>query len=68
MDILVTVEEIIIDDSHIYVAYPEDVIYDESVGEGKSSEEAVRDLAECFGSMLYASDGMLMQVEVRQEG
>ena len=48
------------------MAYPEDVIYDESVGVGKSSEEAVRDLAECFGSMFYASDGMLMLVEVRQ--
>ena len=58
MDILVKIEEIIIDDSCIFVASPEDVTFDESVGIGDTFEEAIKDAAESLNTMLYLHEEM----------
>lgn len=53
MDINVSVEEVILDDSPVYVVYPEDEIYSEVVGVAESMEEAWRDFAGSFNRMCY---------------
>ena len=56
MDINVFVEEVILDDSSVYVVYPEDEIYAEVVGVADSREEAFSDLAESFNLMMYSDN------------
>ena len=64
MDIDVCVEEVIIDDSPVYVVYPEDEIYAEVVGVAESREEAFNDFAESFNSMMYSDNGIPILIEV----
>lgn len=64
MDINVFVEEFILDDSPVYVVYPEDEIYAEVVGVADSREEAFSDLAESFNLMMYSDNGIPILIEV----
>lgn len=64
MDIEVCVEEVIIDDSPVYVVYPEDEIYAEVIGAAESREEAFSDFAESFNSMMYSDNGIPILIEV----
>ena len=64
MDINVCVEEFILDDSPVYVVYPEDEIYAEVVGVADSREEAFSDLAESFNLMMYSDNGIPILIEV----
>ena len=64
MDINVFVEEVILDDSPVYVVYPEDEIYSEVVGIAESKEEAWRDFASSFNRMCYSDNGVPIFVEV----
>ena len=60
MDINVCVEEVILDDSPVYVVYPEDEIYSEVVGVAESMEEAWRDFASSFNRMCRFCDPVLL--------
>jgi hypothetical protein len=64
MDINVFVEEFILDDSPVYVVYPEDEIYAEVVGVADSREEAFSDLAESFNLMMYCDNDVPILIEV----
>ena len=64
MDINVFVEEFILDDSSVYVVYPEDEIYAEVVGVADSREEAFSDLAESFNLMMYSDNDIPILIEV----
>lgn len=64
MDIDVCVEEVIIDDSPVYVVYSEDEIYAEVVGVAESREVAFSDFAESFNSMMYSDNGIPILIEV----
>ena len=64
MDINVFVEEFILDDSPVYVVYPEDEIYAEVVGVAESCEEAFSDFAESFNQMMYSDNGIPILIEV----
>jgi hypothetical protein len=64
MDINVFVEEVILDDSSVYVVYPEDEIYAEVVGVADSREEAFSDLAESFNLMMYCDNDVPILIEV----
>jgi hypothetical protein len=56
MDINVCVETVILDDSSVYVVYPEDEIYSEVVGVAESKEDAWSDFARSFNQMLYSDN------------
>lgn len=64
MDIDVCVEEVIIDDSPVYIAYPDEEIFSEVVGVGESPNEACRDLAHTFNQMLYSENGIPILIVV----
>ena len=64
MDINVCVEEVIIDDSPVYLVYSEDEIYAEVVGVAESCEEAFSDFAESFNQMMYSDNGIPILIEV----
>ena len=64
MGISISIEEIILDDSPVYVAYPEDDIFSEVVGVGESPNEACRNLAHTFNQMLYSENGIPILIEV----
>lgn len=64
MDINVFVEEVILDDSSVYVVYPEDEIYAEVVGVADSRKEAFSDLAESFNLMMYSDNDIPILIEV----
>lgn len=64
MDIDVCVEEVILDDSPVYIAYPDEEIFSEVVGVGESPNEACRDLAHTFNQMLYSENGIPILIEV----
>ena len=64
MDINVCVEEVILDDSPVYVVYPEDEIYSEVVGIAESKEDARRDFVSSFNRMCYSDNGVPIFVEV----
>lgn len=64
MDIDVCVEEVILDDSPVYIAYPDEEIFSEVVGVGESPNEACRDLAHTFNQMLYNENGIPILIEV----
>lgn len=64
MDINVFVEEFILDESPVYVVYPEDEIYAEVVGVADSREEAFSDLAESFNLMMYSDNDIPILIEV----
>mgnify|MGYP006976622880 FL=1 len=63
MDINVCLEEVILDDSPVYVVYPEDEIYSEVVGVAESMEEAWRDFASSFNRMCYNDNGAPIFIE-----
>lgn len=63
MDICISIEELILDDSPVYVAYPDEDIYSEVVGVGDSAEEARRDLAQTFNRMMYNENGTLILID-----
>lgn len=63
MDINVCVEEVILDDSLVYVVYPEDEIYSEVVGVAESMEEAWQDFASSFNRMCYNDNGAPIFIE-----
>lgn len=58
MEINVFVEEVILDDSTMYVVYPEEEIYAEVIGVAESKEDAMSDFADCFNQMMYSDDGI----------
>jgi hypothetical protein len=64
MDINVFVEEFILDESPVYVVYPEDEIYAEVVGVADSREDAFNDLAESFNLMMYSDNDIPIFIEV----
>lgn len=64
MDIDVCVEEVILDDSPVYIAYPDEEIFSEVVGVGESPNEACRDLAHTFNQMLYSENGIPILIVV----
>ena len=64
MDIDVCVEEVILDDSPVYIAYPDEEIFSEVVGVGESPNEACRDLAHTFNQMLYSENGIPILIEI----
>ena len=64
MGISISIEEIILDDSPVYVAYPDDEIFSEIVGVGESPNEACRNLAHTFNQMLYIENGIPILIEI----
>ena len=64
MGISISIEEIILNDSSVYVAYPDDEIFSEVVGVGESPDEARRDLAQTFNQMLYNENGIPILIEI----
>ena len=63
MDIVISFEEIILDDSPVYVAYPDDEIFAEVVGVGESEDEARRDLIQTFNQMMYSENDVPILME-----
>ena len=63
MDIVISFEEVILDDSPVYVAFPDDEIFAEVVGVGESADEARRDMIQTFNKMMYSDNGVLMLME-----
>lgn len=63
MDIVISFEEIILDDSPVYVAYPDDEIFAEVVGVGESEDEARRDLRQTFNQMMYRDNDVPILME-----
>lgn len=63
MDIVISFEEVILDDSPVYIAYPDDEIFAEVVGIGESADEARRDMIQTFNKMMYSDNGVLMLME-----
>lgn len=64
MDIDVCVEEVILDDSPVYIAYPNEEIFSEVVGVGESPNEACRNLAHTFNQMLYSENSIPILIEI----
>jgi hypothetical protein len=64
MGISISIEKIILDDSSVYVAYPDEEIFSEVVGVGESPDEARRDLAHTFNQMLYSENGIPILIEI----
>ena len=64
MDINVCVEEVILDDSPVYIAYPDEEIFSEVVGVGESPDEACRNLAHTFNQMLYSENSIPILIEI----
>ena len=52
------------DDSPVYVVYPEEEIYAEVVGVAESSAEALGDFVESFNQMMYSDNGIPLLVEL----
>lgn len=63
MDIDLSVEEIILDVSPVYVVYPEDEIYSEVAGVAESREEAMSDFVNSFNLMMYSENGIPILIE-----
>ena len=63
MDIDVYVEKVIIDDSPMYMVYPDDEIYSEVVGVAESQEEALRDFAGSCNQMMYSDNDIPILIE-----
>ena len=63
MDIVISFEEVILDDSPVYVAYPDDEIFAEVVGVGESEDEARRDLRQTFNQMMYRDNDVPILME-----
>ena len=53
MDTAISIVEIILDDTPVFVAYPDEEIFSEVVGIGSSAEEARRDMIRIFNQMMY---------------
>ena len=52
------------DDSPVYVVYPEEEIYAEVVGVAESRGEALGDFVESFNQMMYSDNGIPLLVEL----
>ena len=63
MDTAVSIVEIILDDSPVYVAYPDEEIFSEVVGIGSSAEEARRDMIRIFNQMMYIENDVPILME-----
>ena len=63
MDTAVSIVEIILDDSPVYVAYPDEEIFSEVVGIGLSAEEARRDMIRIFNQMMYIENDVPILME-----
>ena len=64
MDIEVYVDEVILEDSPVYVVYPEDEIYAEVVGVAASREGAFSYFAESINSIMCSDNGIPILIEV----
>ena len=64
MDIKICVEELVLDESPVYVVSPEAEIYAEVVGGAESSAEALGDFVESFNQMMYSDNGIPLLVEL----
>lgn len=64
MDIKICMEELVLDDSPVYVVYPEEEIYAEVVGVAESRGEALGDFMESFNQMMYSDNGIPLLVEL----
>ena len=64
MDTAISIVEIILDDSPVYVTYPDEEIFSEVVGIGSSAEEARRDMIKTFNQMMYSDNGIPLLVEL----
>ena len=63
MDIVISFEEVILDGSPVYVAFPDDEIFAEVVGVGESADEARRDLIQTFNQMMYSENDVPILME-----
>ena len=63
MDIVISFEEVILDDSPVCVAYLDDEIFAEVVGVGESADEARRDLIQTFNQMMYTENDVPILME-----
>ena len=63
MDTEISIVEIILDDSPVYVAYPVEEIFSEVVGIGSSAEEARRDMIRIFNQMMYIENDVPILME-----
>ena len=63
MDTAISIVEIILDDSPVYVAFPDDEIVAEVVGVGESADEARRDLIQTFNQMMYSENDVPILIE-----
>ena len=63
MDTAISIMEIILDDSPVYVAFPDDEIFAEVVGVGESADEARRDLIQTFNQMMYSENDVPILME-----
>ena len=63
MDTPISIVEIILDDSPVYVAYPDEEIFSEVVGIGSSAEEARRDMIRIFNQMMYIENDVPILME-----
>ena len=63
MDTAISIVEIILDDSPVYVAYPDEEIFSEVVGIGSSAEEARRDMIKTFNQMMYSENDVPILME-----
>ena len=63
MDIVISFEEVILDDSPVYVAFPDDEIFAEVVGVGESADEARRDMIQTFNQMMYSENDVPILME-----
>ena len=63
MDTAISIVEIILDNSPVYVAYPDEEIFSEVVGIGSSAEEARRDMIRIFNQMMYSENDVPILIE-----
>ena len=63
MDIKICVEELVLDDSPVYVVSPEEEIYAEVVGVVESRGEALGDFVESFNQMMYSENDVPILIE-----
>lgn len=63
MDTAISIVEIILDDTPVFVAYPDEEIFSEVVGIGSSAEEARRDMIRIFNQMMYIENDVPILME-----
>ena len=63
MDTAISIVEIILDDTPVFVAYPDEEIFSEVVGIGSSAEEARRYMIRIFNQMMYIENDVPILME-----